>query len=140
MVLRRQYLTVQVQYGNKYPQFPVNLIPSATSTQLYAPTTGDQLSGWTLSEVYVQPFNLSELSLLRAGTESSFLLLGSCTSACRIRFASPKIHMSTPLHLLQRAYPAPPQIPGRSTPRPTMFHTFRDICGRCVCCVCCVCV
>ena len=66
----RQYLTVQVQYGNKYPQYPVNLIPSATSTQLDAPKTGDQLSGWTVNEVYVQPFNLSEQMLLRAGTES----------------------------------------------------------------------
>ncbi|KAI7836521.1 hypothetical protein COHA_009622 [Chlorella ohadii] len=64
----KQYLSVQVQYGNKFaPNSTINIIPSATGTQLYGPNTGDKLSGWTVEGVQILPFNLSSLDLLAAG-------------------------------------------------------------------------
>ncbi|PSC69798.1 ligand-gated ion channel [Micractinium conductrix] len=63
----KQYLSVQLQYGNKYPDDPVRFRPSATGTQLYYPATGDKLSGWRLRNVYIQPMDLQETDLIRAG-------------------------------------------------------------------------
>ncbi|PRW32523.1 alpha beta- isoform C [Chlorella sorokiniana] len=64
----KQYLSVQVQYGNKFaPDSTVNIVPSATGTQLYEPETGDKLSGWTVEGIQIVPFNLSSLDLLAAG-------------------------------------------------------------------------
>ncbi|KAL4421264.1 hypothetical protein ABPG75_010555 [Micractinium tetrahymenae] len=63
----KQYLSVQLQLGNKYPEDPVTIIPSATGTQLYNPATGDELSGWKVQGVYIRTLNLSEQGLIRAG-------------------------------------------------------------------------
>ncbi|KAL4421658.1 hypothetical protein ABPG77_001199 [Micractinium sp. CCAP 211/92] len=69
----RQYLSFQMQLGNKYPDDPVRIVPSATGTQLYNPATGDELSGWTVRAVYIRRLNLHQQDLVRSG--------GSTTSA-----------------------------------------------------------
>lgn len=62
-----QYLSVQMQYGNKFPNSPVRIVPSATGTQLYSPSAGDELSGWKLKGVQMKTFNLTEQNLVKAG-------------------------------------------------------------------------
>ncbi|KAL4424607.1 hypothetical protein ABPG77_009191 [Micractinium sp. CCAP 211/92] len=67
----KQYLSIQMQLGNKYPDDPVTVIPSATGTQLYSPSTGDELSGWTVKGVYIRTLNLSQQDLVQAGSTYS---------------------------------------------------------------------
>ena len=46
------------------PQFAPGV---ATGTQLYAPASGDLLSGWSVQSVTIQTFNLSQQDLLSSG-------------------------------------------------------------------------
>ena len=204
---RRQYLSVQLQYGNKYPDDPVRFRPSgtlreaagsggrvergrrrwgmagfvwallwagrsfeqgwmvscsicmwltchpraapplppppprpppaATGTQLYYPATGDKLSGWRLRNVYIQPMDLQETDLIRAGGEPACAggRLAACWRQARRSTGQRQPRRASPCRPSsaapwQAAPPATLTTPGPSTPPiPTRRHSGAS-CGR----------
>ena len=56
----QQQLFVEVAYSDRTPNQPVRFHPSSTALSMFMPRAGNDISGWTVSNLTISPFNISQ--------------------------------------------------------------------------------